>query len=270
MWHYTLNIKQYTLNIIYNMFFDISIKDIVDIFLAAAMLYYFYRLMKESGSLNIFIGIIVFLFSWIVVSKILHMRLLGSIFDQLMSVGTIALVVIFHEEVRNFFKRIGTNSKVRVLSSFFSRDKDADKGKEAIMPIVMACMSMSQQKVGALIVIEKDDSLADIISTGEMVDANVGQRLIEAIFFKNAPLHDGAMVIRGGRIVAAQCILPVSHNLDIPKKLGLRHRSAMGVSEKCDALAIVVSEETGAISAARNGKFMLNLDAQKLEAILSE
>ncbi|MBR4066447.1 MAG: diadenylate cyclase CdaA [Bacteroidaceae bacterium] len=252
------------------MFLDISIKDIVDMLLAAAMLYYFYRLMKDSGSLNIFIGILVFLFAWIVVSRILHMRLLGSIFDQLMSVGTIALVVIFHEEVRSFFKRIGTNSKVRVLSSFFSRDKASDKGKEAIMPIVMACMSMSQQKVGALIVVEKEDSLNDVIATGEAVDAKVGQRLIEAIFFKNAPLHDGAMIVRHGRIVAAQCILPVSHNLDIPKKLGLRHRSAMGISEKSDAIAIVVSEETGSISAARDGKFMLNLDAHKLEGILSE
>lgn len=250
--------------------FGITIKDIVDIFLAAALLYYFYRLMKESGSLNIFIGIIVFLFSWIVVSKILHMRLLGTIFNQLMSVGTIALVVIFHQEVRNFFKRLGSNRNVRFFASFFSREKEAEGGKESIMPIVMACMSMAQQKVGALIVIEKQDSLNDIISTGEVVEANVGQRLIEAIFFKNAPLHDGAIIIRGGRIVAAQCILPVSHNLDIPKKLGLRHRSAMGVSEKSDALAIVVSEETGSISAARDGKFMLNLDAHKLEAILSE
>lgn len=253
-----------------NMFLNISIKDIIDIFLAAAMLYYFYRLMKESGSLNIFIGIIVFLFSWIVVSKILHMRLLGSIFDQLMSVGTIALVVIFREEMRSFFKRVGSNRNVRVLTSFFSRGKEVDKGKEYVMPIVMACMSMAQQKVGALIVIEKENSLGDIISTGEVIDANVGQRLIEAVFFKNAPLHDGAMVIRNGRIVAAQCILPVSHNLNIPKKLGLRHRSAMGVTEKSDALAIIVSEETGSISAARDGKFMLNLDAHKLEQILSE
>ena len=238
--------------------------------LAAALLYYFYRLMKESGSLNIFIGIIVFLFTWIVVSKILNMRLLGSIFDQLMSVGTIALVVIFNQEVRNFFKRIGSNRNVRVISSLFSREKEADTGKEAIMPIVMACMSMAQQQVGALIVIENEDSLNDVISTGEALDASVGQRLIEAIFFKNAPLHDGAMIVRKGRIVAAQCILPVSHNLNIPKKLGLRHRSAMGISEKSDALAIVVSEETGTISAARNGKLMLNLDAHKLEEILSE
>ena len=247
------------------MFLNISIKDIIDIFLAAAMLYYFYRLMKESGSLNIFIGIVVFLFSWIIVSKILHMRLLGSIFDQLMSVGTIALVVIFREEMRSFFKRVGSNRNVRAVYSYFSRGKETDKNKEYVMPVVMACMSMAQQKVGALIIIEKEASLSDVISTGEMLDAKVGQRLIEAVFFKNAPL-----VIRNGRIAAAQCILPVSHNLNIPKKLGLRHRSAMGVTEKTDALAIIVSEETGSISAAREGRFMLNLDAHKLEQILSE
>ena len=251
------------------MFLGVSIKDIVDVLLAACMLYYFYRLMKDSGSLNIFVGILVFFFVWIVTSRILHMRLLGSIFDQLMSVGTIALVVIFHEEVRNFFKRLGSDKHVRYLSSLLSREKDDEKGREAIMPIVMACMSMSQQKVGALIIIEKNDLLNDVISTGEAIDANVGQRLIESIFFKNAPLHDGAVVIRKGRVAAAQCILPVSHNLNIPKKLGLRHRSAMGISEKTDALAIVVSEETGSISVARDGKFMLNLDAQKLEEILS-
>ena len=134
----------------------------------------------------------------------------------------------------------------------------------------MACMSLSQQKVGALIVVEKNESLDEYAKTGETIDAVISQRLIEAIFFKNAPLHDGAIVIQNGRITAAQCILPVSHNLNIPKKLGLRHRSAMGVSEKTDAIAIVVSEETGAISVAMNGKFKLGLTAQQLESILSK
>ena len=252
------------------MFLNISIMDVVDVLLVAAMLYYFYRLMKESGSINVFLGILLFLLTWIIVSKLLKMRLMGGIMDQLMSVGTIALIVIFHEEVRNFFKRIGSHGKLRSILSYFSRQRSADDEKAVIMPIVMACVSMSQQKVGALIVIEKEDSLSEIASTGEYINANVGQRLIEAIFFKNAPLHDGAIIIRGNRVLAAQCILPVSHNLNIPKKLGLRHRSAMGVVEKTDAIAIVVSEETGAISVAIDGKFMLNLDAHKLEDILSK
>ena len=142
--------------------------------------------------------------------------------------------------------------------------------KADVLPVVMACMSMSQQKVGALIVIENNDNLAEYVETGEAVDAAIGQRLIEAIFFKNAPLHDGAIVIQRGRIAAAQCILPVSHNLNIPKKLGLRHRSAMGISEKTDATVIVVSEETGGISVAQNGKFKLGLNAQQLESLLSK
>ena len=250
------------------MFFDFTIKDIIDILLFALLLYYLYRLMKDSGSLNIFAGIMIFLFVWVLVSKILAMRLLGSVFDQMMNVGTIALVVIFHEEIRNFFKGLGSRRYFKYLSTLFSRKEENDS-PAAVMPVVMACISMAQQKVGALIVIEQKVSLDDVIKTGEPINSDISQRLIEAIFFKNAPLHDGAMVIRGGRIVAAQCILPVSHDLNIPRRLGLRHRSAMGVSEISDAIAIIVSEETGSISVARNGKFSLNLDAHKLEELLS-
>ena len=251
------------------MFFDITIMDIIDVVLVALLLYYFYRVMKESGSLNVFLGILVFIFSWVFVSKLLQMRLLGSIFDQLMSVGTIALVIIFHDEIRNFFRNLGSHRQLRFLSRFFSRKND-EAEKPDIMPIVLACNNMAQQKVGALIVVKRNDSLDDIITTGEKINADISQRLIEAVFFKNAPLHDGAMVVKDGRIVAAQCILPVSHNLNIPKKLGLRHRSAIGITENCDAIAIVVSEETGAISAAVNGKLMQNLDARKLEQILTK
>ena len=251
------------------MFFDFTIKDIIDILLFALLLYYLYKLMKDSGSLNIFVGIMMFLFVWVLVSKILSMRLLGSVFDQMMNVGTIALVVIFREEIRNFFKSLGSRRYFKYMSTLFSRKDEKDVSEAYVMPVVKACMSMAQQKVGALIVVEQKVSLDDVIKTGEPINSDVSQRLIEAIFFKNAPLHDGAMVIRGGHIVAAQCLLPVSHDLNIPKRLGLRHRSAMGVSENSDAIAIIVSEETGNISIARNGKFSLNLDAHKLEQILS-
>ena len=250
------------------MFFDINIMDIIDVVLVALLLFYFYRVMKESGSLNVFLGILVFIFSWVFVSKLLQMRLLGSIFDQSMSVGTLALVVIFHDEIRNFFRNLGSHRHLRFLSSFFSRKK-GETEKPDIMPIVLACNNMAQQKVGALIVVKCNDSLDDVVATGEKINADISQRLIEAVFFKNAPLHDGAMVIQDGRIIAAQCILPVSHNLNISKKLGLRHRSAIGISENSDAIAIVVSEETGSISAAVKGRLMQNLDARKLEEILS-
>lgn len=251
------------------MFFDVSIKDIIDIILVASFLYYFYKLMKESGSLNIFSGILVFVLLWVFVSRVIQMKLLGSIFDQLMSVGVLALIIIFQDEVRRFFKNLGSHRHFRALANLFSRNNVAEE-KVPLLPVVMACMSLSQQKVGALIVIERNEKLDEFVKTGEPIDAAIGQRLIEAIFFKNAPLHDGAIIIQEGRIAAAQCILPVSHNVNIPKKLGLRHRSAMGVSEKTDAIAIVVSEETGGISVAVNGKFKLGLTAQQLEKILAE
>ena len=152
---------------------------------------------------------------------------------------------------------------------FLMRNKKSKPMHEDIMPIVMACISMAKGKVGALIVIERDFPLDDIIRTGDVIDANINQRLIENIFFKNSPLHDGAMVIRKKRIEAAGCILPVSHNLDIPKELGLRHRAALGMSQASDALCIIVSEETGGISVAHRGEFHLNLNAEQLESFLT-
>lgn len=250
--------------------FDFGIKDFIDIFLVALMLYYIYRLMKESRSLNVFIGILVFIVTWLFVSQVLEMRLLGSIMDKLVSVGVIAIIILFQEEIRKFLYNLGTHRKVNgILRLFSSGDKNARADMEAIMPVVMACMSMSKGKVGALIVIERLSPLDDIIETGDIIDANINQRLIENIFFKNSPLHDGAMVISDKRIRAAGCILPVSHSIDIPKELGLRHRAAMGISQDSDAIAIVVSEETGRISVAIKGQFHLRLSAEQLESILT-
>lgn len=246
--------------------FDFGIKDFIDIFLVALMLYYIYRLMKESRSLNVFIGILVFIVTWLFVSQVLEMRLLGSIMDKLVSVGVIAIIILFQEEIRKFLYNLGTHRKVNsILRLFSSGDKRDRVDMEAIMPVVMACMSMSKGKVGALIVIERLSPLDDIVETGDIIDANINQRLIENIFFKNSPLHDGAMVISNKRIRAAGCILPVSHSIDIPKELGLRHRAAMGISQDSDAIAIVVSEETGRISVAIKGQFHLRLSAEQLD-----
>lgn len=209
------------------MFFEFGIKDIVDIVLVALMLYYIYRLMKESRSLNIFIGIMVFVIVWLIVSQVLEMRLLGSIMDKLVSVGVIGLVVLFLEEIRHFLYSLGAHGKLKGLMQFFTGARKDEVDKETIMPIVMACMNLSRGKVGALIVIERGVMLEDIVETGDLIDARINQRLIENIFFKNSPLHDGAMVISKKRIKAAGCILPVSHKQDIPKELGLRHRAAM-------------------------------------------
>ena len=254
------------------MFFEFGIKDIVDILLVALMLYYFYRLMKESRSLNIFIGIMMFVMVWLLVSPVFEMRLLGSIMDKLVSVGVIGLIVLFQEEIRKFFNELGTRQRMRVFLKFFSSDKKKDDGsnKETIVPLVLACLNMSNRQEGALIVIERHMSLNEIVSTGDIIDANINQLLIENIFFKNSPLHDGAMVISNRRIKAAGCILPVSHNKDIPKELGLRHRAALGMTQNSDAIVIIVSEETGAISMAIRGNFHLKLSAEQLESILTE
>lgn len=250
--------------------FNFGIKDFIDIFCVALMLYYIYRLMKESRSLNVFIGILIFIIMWLFVSQVLEMRLLRSIMDKLVSVGVIAIIILFQEEIRKFLYNLGTHHKVKSIVRLFSSGDKKDKvDMESIMPIVMACMNMSKGKVGALIVIERLTPLDDIVETGDVIDANINQRLIENIFFKNSPLHDGAMVISKKRIRAAGCILPVSHNFDIPKELGLRHRAAMGISQDSDAIAVVVSEETGRISVALRGQFHLRLSAEQLESILT-
>lgn len=250
------------------MFIDFSIKDFVDILSVAFLLYYSYKLMKASGSINVFTGILVFILLWLVVSQVLEMRLLGSIFDKLVSVGVIALIVLFQEEIRRFLLTLGSHQHASALVRFLTGAKKEELKHSDILPIVMACLNMGRQKVGALIVIEHNMPLDDVVRTGDVINADINQRLIENIFFKNSPLHDGAMVVSKKRIKAAGCILPVSHNLDIPKDLGLRHRAAMGISQASDAHAIIVSEETGAISVAYKGQFYLRLNAEELESLL--
>lgn len=253
-----------------NIFFDFGIKDFIDILLVALLLYYTYKLMKASGSIKVFTGILVFVLIWLIVSQVLEMKLLGSIFDKLVSVGVLALIVLFQDEIRRFLLTLGSHRHASALVRFFTGNRKESLQQDDIMPVVMACISMGKQKVGALIVIEHDVPLDNVIRTGELIDANINQRLIENIFFKNSPLHDGAMVISKKRIKAAGCILPVSHNLDIPKELGLRHRAAMGISQESDAHAIIVSEETGAISVAHQGEFYLRLNAEELESLLTK
>lgn len=254
------------------MTFDInilSLKDILDILLVAFLLYKTYKLMKSSGSINLFIGILVFIVIWVIVSQVLQMRLLGSIFDKLVSVGVIALIVLFQDEIRHFLLTLGSRHRSSSFFRFLKGNKKDTTDKEDIMPIVMACLNMSKGKVGALIVIERSLPLDEVVRTGDIIDANINQRLIENIFFKNSPLHDGAMVISNKRIKAAGCILPVSHNLNIPKELGLRHRAALGISQETDAMTIIVSEETGGISIAYKGEFYLKLTAEELERMLT-
>ncbi len=251
--------------------FEFGLKDAIDILLVAMLLFYAWRLMKSSGSLNVFYGIMVFVIIWIVVSQMLEMKLLGSIFDKLVSVGVLALIILFQEEIRRFFLTIGSQRQLNFITRYFVKSKAniaEEHEDQQIMRIVLACDSMSKNMVGALIVIEREMSLSDVVKSGEAIDANISSELIKNIFFKNSPLHDGAMIIGHNRIMAAGCILPVSHNLNIPKELGLRHRAALGITSQSDAIAIIVSEETGAISVAQGGEFHLRLASNELESYL--
>lgn len=251
--------------------FDFGLKDLIDILLVASMLYYIYRLMRASGSLNIFASVLMLLTIWVIVARVLDMKLLGSIFDKVLSVGMLAFIVLFQDEIRHFLLTLSTHQRIRNMVKLFTgRKKDRKDKHIEMLPIVMACLSMAKGKVGALIVLERRYPLTEIVKTGEIIDATISQRLIENIFFKNSPLHDGAMVISHKRIQAAGCILPVSHNLNIPKELGLRHRAALGISQESDAITIIVSEETGGISVAMNGEFRLRLSSEQLERILTD
>ena len=248
---------------------EFGIKDAIDILIVAMLLYYLFKLMKESGAIKIFSGLIAFVVVWVVFRLILDMRLLGAIMDTFMNIGILVIVILFQEEIRRFLIELGSRNRWRFLLNIFQKN-DKEQVNPYVMPIVYACMNMAKTKTGALIVVERNTPLDKFANTGEPINADVNTRLIENIFFKNSPLHDGAMIIANNRIVAASCILPVSHNTDIPKSLGLRHRSALGLSQETDAIAIIVSEETGNVSVAQNGKFQLALSGKDLEDILAK
>ena len=262
----------YPFNSIHTVPFDIYIKDIIDVLLTTIILFNIYKVMSQTRSLRVFTGIFVFVTAWILVSKVFEMKLLGGIMDQLVNVGAIAIIVLFQKEIRGFLYNIGVHNALGRLVHYFRNEKTEEKhhrySHDIVSPITMACMSMSRQKVGALIVVRNDTPLGEYASSGERLDAKISQRLIENIFFKNSPLHDGAMIIKNDRIVSAACILPTSHDLDIPKEFGLRHRAARGISAESDALAIVVSEETGHITLAYKNRFQENVSKEILEEAL--
>lgn len=246
---------------------EFGIKDAIDVFLFAVLIFYIYRLMKESGTINIFYGVLAFIVVWVLASEIFAMRLIGTILDRFMAIGLIILVILFQEPIKRFLVELGSHRRWSFLRKLFHHHKEEIDAKALawVMPIVYACMNMSKSKTGALIVIEQTIPLDNYAATGDIIDADVNSRLIENIFFKNSPLHDGAMIIAHMRIEAAGCILPVSHDSDVPRSLGLRHRSALGIAQATDAVAVVVSEETGNISIAHRGKLTTRLSTTELE-----
>ena len=252
-------------------FIEIKLLDIVDILLVAFLLYYLYNLLKGTVAINIFFGIVAFYLLWKLVTA-LEMRLLSEIFGAFISVGFIALIVVFQPEIRKFLLMLGTPGfihKKRKRFLFWKFDMSKPVNLD-IDQIIIACQKMSENKTGALIIVANKSGLEQYVETGEILDADISEPLIENIFFKNSPLHDGAMIIHHNKIKAARCILPVSSNQKIPASLGLRHRAAVGVTEQSDSLAIVVSEETGGISYAKGGELETKIQPNQLKSYLLE
>lgn len=249
--------------------FNFGIKDLIDIIIVALMLFYLYRLMKNSGTLSLFYGVLAFIVIWVLAFEIFNMRLTGTIVDKFMSIGLIVLVILFQDQIKRFLTDIGGRAKWKTVRNLFRHDKGNEEHHSEVMSVVYACMSMSKSKTGALIVFERKMPLRDYEKTGDIIDADINVRLIENIFFKNSPLHDGAMIIASHRIMSVGCILPVSHDMNIPKSLGLRHRAALGMSQVTDAVCVIVSEETGGISVAKDGKLQVKVSTIDLEHILS-
>ncbi len=251
--------------------FGIRFIDIIDIVIVAILLYKVYKMLNGTTAIRVFFGILMFVLVWLVVNFVFEMQLMGGLMNQIVNVGAIALIILFQEELRRFLSLLGSkdNFILRFFGKLFS-SKKANLIETDAMQVVIACKNMSKQKIGALMVFKRGDDLKGVEVTGETLNAVVSSRLIQNIFFKNSPLHDGAMIISGNKILSAGCILPVSHNQNISKDCGLRHRAALGMSEKSDALSVIVSEETGNISVAQYGELMLNITSEQLEALLSD
>lgn len=252
-----------------SLFIQFRFLDLIDILLVSFIFFEIYRLVKGTVALNIFLGIFIIFLVWLIV-KAFKMELLGSILGQLFGVGVIAIIIVFQQEVRRFLLMLGTRYKTNRKFSFEKLFSGQLKfaTEASLHAIVDACRQMSLNKTGALIVLSRENELAEFVESGQIIDADVSAELLRNIFFKNAPLHDGAVIISLNRIKAARCILPISQNLEINPVLGLRHRAAIGITEQTDAYVIVVSEETGRISTATNGILTEGITADELFKIL--
>lgn len=251
------------------LFIHIKFLDILDILFVSILFYELYSLVRGTVTFSIFLGIFIVFVAWVVV-RALKMELLGSILSNLFGVGMIAIIVVFQQEIRRFLVMLGnsyrTNKKISLESLFSGNFRNISP--VGIKSIVDACIQMSKTRTGALIVVSRENELKEYIRTGEFVDAEIRTDLISSIFFKNSPLHDGACIVVANRIQAVRCILPVSSSQEISSSLGLRHRAAIGMSEVTDAFIIVVSEETGKISIAENGKLIENVSPDELFRVL--
>jgi uncharacterized protein (TIGR00159 family) len=252
-------------------FITIRFLDFIDILLVTLLLYQLYRLLKGTVAFNIIVGLFSLYLLWLIV-KLLNMELIGSIMGQFIGVGVLALIIVFHPEIRKFLVFVGTHynvNRVLGLDKLLGSGKKRTINQEQIDIMVDACVSMAKSHTGALIVITNALELNDQVNSGERLNAKISSSLLRTIFFKNSPLHDGAVIIRGNRIAAAGCILPLTQK-EIDKSMGLRHRAAIGVTENSDAVCVIVSEEKGTISFAKEGEIVRRLTKEKLITLLEE
>jgi len=252
------------------MLIPIKIFDIIDILLVAIILFQFYRLIKGTAASRIFIAIFFIYMFWLIV-RALHMELISSLLGQVISVGVLALIIVFQQEVRRFLLVIANrylNSSRFSINKLFSSVKEEQGSPREAEEIVRAAESMSSKKIGALIVIGRQSRLDLYSEGGEILKADISSELLETIFFKNTPLHDGAVLIEDGKILSARCPLPITDQVSVPSKFGMRHRAAIGISEQTDALVVVVSEESGEITVAENGNVRDNITLNELRNIL--
>jgi uncharacterized protein (TIGR00159 family) len=254
-----------------NLFITFTWLDALDILLVAVLLFQLYRLVKGTVAINIVLGIVSIFLVWKIVQA-LHMELLSEILGKFIGVGVIAIIIVFQQELRRFLLFVGT-------TGFFDRKnfnrklfnwKMGKGGGTDLVSIVKACRNMSENKTGAILVVTTKSDLNFYANTGETIDAKVSARMIESIFYKNSPLHDGAIIITENRIKAARCVLPVTEDNDFPGHLGMRHRAAAGITENSDAVAIIVSEQTGEISFAKDGKLQNGVSGEKLRELLEK
>jgi uncharacterized protein (TIGR00159 family) len=250
-------------------FLKIGISDIVDIISVTMLFYILYRLIRGSAALNIFIGLLSIYILWKLV-VLFRMELLSELLGQFISVGIIALIIVFQPEIRKFLLYLGSRNPFKKANFLLWKERSKHREIPKINIIIKSCMNMSASLTGALIVITRENHLEDYVQTGEIINAQTSGELIETIFFKNTPLHDGALIINHQTMVAARCILPVSKRENIPSSMGLRHRSAIGITELTDCIAIIVSEQTGKISYCAEGKIKQDVNDKELKSFLED
>lgn len=262
------------LNQLFILFITFSVTDAIDILLVAIMLYQLYKMVKGTAAVNVFIGLALIYIVWIIV-RAFDLKLLGSILGKFINVGVIAVMVVFQQEIRKFLLYIGSNEFIKnknwkTIFLFSNQSTSSSRFILDVDSVITACFNMSESKTGALIIVSRKSDLKFYVNTGEMVDSALTDKMLENIFYKNSPMHDGAVIIKDNRIVAARCVLPVTENENFPSNFGMRHRAAVGLTETTDALAITVSEQTGTVSLTINGEINSNLNRDKLRYLIEK